>query len=122
MSSFTITIIIITLIIIIILFHCSGARTWLHHKTKQTNNKTNRVIAQQSKLTERHELHYQLYPYAPLPCKIVKHIQQYSPKYHKEETSLKSSYHNIIGSLPLHSEKVTQSFKQKFSLRAKHAI
>ena len=89
MSNFTITIIIITLITIIILFHCSGARTWLHHKTKQTNKqlnkqriprKTNREITQQSKLTKRHQLHHQIYPYAPLPCKIVTHIQQYSPK------------------------------------------
>ena len=63
-------------------------------------------------MTKRHQPHHQLYPYAPLPCKIVMHIQQYSPKYHKKETSLKPSYHNIIGSLPFHSKKVTQSLKK----------
>ena len=95
-------------------------------QNKQRNpRKTNRGTTQPLKLKKRHQPHHQLYPYAPLPCKIVMHIQQYrlySPKYHKGETSFKPSYHNIIVSLPLHSNKVTQSLKEKLSLKTKPAI
>ena len=86
----------------------------IHNKNKWRNStkQTEESLSSYNCMTERHQPHHQLYPYAPLPCKIVMHIQQYSPKYHKKETSFKPSYHSIIGSLPLHSKKVTQSLKK----------